>query len=169
MTQDPTAEVPAAGEDAPLDDLDAAILAALRSVAERGDPVPDGLVDRAQFAVALDEVMAEVATLVDHGDRGLVGVRGDDAETRSLTFSGTEVSVTVMVSRVERGLRRVDGWVDDATSARFLRLRHLGGTLESTVDDAGRFVFDRAEAGPAQFVLYGSGDEPTLVTPTVEL
>lgn len=161
--------------DQPLDADDAAVLAELRDLHDHLDPVPDGMVDRVVHAVAWHEVQAEVARIIEHGDH-LVGARGDSTtERRTMTFSGTSVSVTVMVTEQGAGRRRVDGWAtaedaDDADDMDGLvvRLRHLGATQHVPVDADGRFEFGDVEAGPAQFVLEHD-DQALLVTPTVDL
>lgn len=155
--------------DRPLDAEDVTVLAALRDLHDHLDPVPDGMVERVVHAVAWHEVQAEVARIIEHGPR-LVGARGDSTpDRRTMTFSGTSVSLTVMVTEQGPRRRRVDGWVTaDETGALVVRLRHLGATRHAQVSDDGRFEFDDAETGPAQFVLE-RGDEPLLVTPTVDL
>lgn len=159
----------ASNAEQPLDASDEAVLAALRHLHEVADPVPDGMVDRVVHAVAWHEVQAEVARIVDHGSQ-LVGARGtDDGHRRTMTFSGTTTSITVMISRRGEQHRRVDGWVtNDGPGGLAVRLRHLGATQHAQVGQDGRFAFEEVDRGPAQFVLE-RGDEHLLVTPTVEL
>ena len=50
-------------EDKPLDDVDAAILGELRGLYDETDPVPEDLVERVKFSLALDEMFEEVAAM----------------------------------------------------------------------------------------------------------
>src|SRR5919112_6439227 len=80
--------VVAAAEE-PLDALDEAVLREVAALLEDVDPVPDDLVHRVQFALALDEVYAEVAR-VTRLPQDALAVRSDpDTATRTetVTFS----------------------------------------------------------------------------------
>lgn len=94
----------------PLDE-DRAMLVRLRSMWERRDPVPDGLVDEVLARLATDRLDEEyeLLTLVASTER-LAGVRGA-AESRTLTFASGDVTVMVRISSLGGGRARLDGWV----------------------------------------------------------
>src|SRR3989442_13741924 len=101
---------PAAAAAEPLDELDVAVLGELHSLYGVLDPVPADLVDRVQFALALDDLDVEVVRLREETGLDLAGVRGDE-ESRTITFDSD--SLTVMISILPLGPDevRLDGWL----------------------------------------------------------
>ena len=159
----------AGGPDEPLDELDARILDGLVRATQHHDPVPDGLADRAIFAVAGAELEAELATLLATHDGHLAWVRGgDDTQARTLTFSGGYATVTVMLVATGRRTWRIDGWLtpDEAVT---VRLRLTGEQRETAAQD-GRFSFDDVPQGMAQLqVVAADTGTVALVTPAIQL
>jgi hypothetical protein len=155
----------------PLDETDAALLDELADVLTLAEPVPDDLVARVQFALALDEVYAEVAeiTRVQHD---ALAVRSDptaEMRTETLTFTAERVTAMVTVSRAGSDQLRLDGWLAPGAPARVV-LRMQEGTQEVTADDAGRFAFDGVPEGFAQLTIaLGPDPEDTVVTPLFQL
>ncbi len=161
------------GPDGPIDDLDERLLAELADVLDRLDPVPAGLVERARFAVALEEVDVEVAQLLQtSADRAgdLAGIRGATTDhALTMTFAAHSVTVTIAVTEVARERFRVDGWLTGGADVD-VTLRLPGSELHQHVSDDGRFVFDDVPAGMVQLVVArAAGDEPSVVTPVFEL
>ena len=154
----------AAGE---LDATDLALLATLRTHLSEHDPVPDGLVDRVQFALTLDALHAEVATLTSLDLAG-AGARAATEAVRTITFSSESLTTMVTVTAGDPGSVRVDGWATPGAGLR-VELLHAAGTLETEADGDGRFVFARVPTGLAKFALHLPGRSTTVLSPAVEL
>lgn len=148
-----------------IDATDQAVLATLRAALEHLDPVPDGLLERVTFAVALDEVWAEVAEIT-RMPATTAGVRGARANRQSMTFSARGMTVLVVVAPDGAGTVRLDGWVTPDTRSRVV-VRMPDGQRETTVVQ-GRFAFDDVPGGMVQLVVHGPGGGGPLITPTLE-
>ena len=131
-----------------LDVEDARLLAELRELFERVDPVPPALLTMAEAAFVLGDLDAELAAIaydsaVD-SDR-LALVRGL-SDTRLLTFEAD--SVTVELEAVVVGpRRRLIGQLVPPQPAE-VEVRHRGGASATVADDIGRFVAGDVEPGP---------------------
>ena len=164
-------------EHEPLDDVDAAVLGELRAMFDDLDPVPDDLVERVKFSLALDEVFEEVARMTRVPLEELA-VRGDAPQgtrTETLTFSAERLTAMVTVSRTGPGRLRLDGWLAPSETCR-VRLRIQGAAARETVSDAdGRFSFEDLEEGFGQLSFHPLGDEVdhdeqnAVVTPLFQL
>jgi hypothetical protein len=154
----------------PLDETDDALLRELAQLLTEVDPVPDELVSRIQFSLALDEMFAEVAAITRMPNDAMA-VRGDTAGTRTetLTFSAQRLQAMVTVTRTDDGIR-VDGWVAPA-SAVDVRLRMQEEQHETSVDESGRFVFEGLPEGFAQLSFHplDEDDDTVVVTPLFQL
>lgn len=132
------------------------------------DPMPPGLVERAQFAVAIDDIDdldLEVARWSDN--RTLAGVRGGLPGT--ITFFVGDLTVMVNVTRTgER--QRIDGWLVPA-GAHGVEVRVADqGSATTTADEGGRFVLTEVPRGTTQLLVrMHAGQSRTVVTPTVDL
>ena len=132
------------------------------------DPPPPGLVERTQFAVALDDldnVELEVALWAD--TRPLAGVRGGLPGT--ITFFVGDLTVMVNVTRTgER--QRIDGWLVPAGAHGVeVRVADHGSTV-TTADEGGRFVLTEVPRGTTQLLVRMNAEQSrTVVTPTVDL
>ena len=159
--------------DQPLDTTDAVMLAEVARLYEEVDPVPDGLTDRLSFALALDELYAEVAEM-SRVPMDLAGIRGDLAAVRTETLTFTAESLTAMITVTHVGPDRVrlDGWVAPAQGLP-VRLRMQQGRLETLANAAGRFSFDDLPDGFVQLSFHpatgGDGGGSAVVTPSFEL
>lgn len=147
----------------PLDAADLALLAEVSSVLTAADPVPDDLVERIQFALALDEVYAEVAqiTRLDVDAHAVRSEAGADMRTETLTFSTERLTVMLTISRSGTGPDpvRLDGWVTPAVPLR-IQLRMQEGTQDTGTDETGRFVLEGVPEGFAQLTFSpADGDE----------
>ncbi len=144
---------------------DDAMLAKVTRLVDELDPPPAGLVERAQFAIAIDDIDVEAARWAD--DRPLAGVRGGVPGT--ITFFVGDLTVMVNVTRTgER--QRIDGWLVPAGEhAVEIRVADHGST-ETTADEGGRFVLTEVPRGTTQILVRMKADRPrTVVTPTVVL
>ena len=132
------------------------------------DPPPPGLVERAQFAVAIDaidDIELEVARWSDN--RTLAGVRGGLPGT--ITFFVGDLTVMVNVTRTgER--QRIDGWLVPA-GAHGVEVRVADhGSTTTTADEGGRFVLTEVPRGTTQLLVRMNAEQSrTVVTPTVDL
>jgi hypothetical protein len=156
--------------DLPLDQQDLAILDRLATIHTMLDPPPADLDERVTFAIALDDLDAEVARLREQQPAGS-GARSAE-RTRTITFDGE--SRTVMITIVDRqdGMVRIDGWLAPSAPLQVdLRLPEPAPQRTVTADAAGRFAFDRVPHGIVQFLVQppeGSA-MPRLVTPAFTL
>lgn len=157
-------ELAAAAE--PVSSDDVALLGQLGALWERHDPVPAGLADRIEFALTLDALETEVATLTQL-DLAPSGSRGGDTEAvRTVTFTSETLDTMVTLTEAPDGTVRVDGWVAPGAAMR-VEVLLAGSTLEVASDDDGRFVLESVPKGLAKFVLHPDGR--TVLSPTIEL
>lgn len=133
--------------------------------------MPANLVARVQFALALDEVYAEVAEITRLPADALA-VRSEAApgmRTETVTFAADRLNVMLTVSRPAAEHVRVDGWVTPVTALR-ITLRMQEGSQEVSADESGRFVFESLPEGFAQ-LTFTPDDDPrgVVVTPLFQL
>jgi hypothetical protein len=158
----------------PLDDVDAATLEQVRAMYAAADPVPDDLVERVRFSLALDEVFDEVArmTRVPLDAMGVRGEASTGTRTETLTFSADRLTAMVTITRVGAGQLRLDGWLAPPEAFR-VHLRMQGGAHhEVTADEQGRFSFYRVDEGFGQLSFRPVGDDDAanaVVTPLFQL
>jgi hypothetical protein len=141
---------------------DTRILQELRRIAARVDPVPAELLAAARGSLDWRTVDAELARLtfdsvVDAGDGQ--PVRGG-GRPRLLTFAaeGLEVEVELLPS----GPRwRLVGQLVPPGPAE-VEVRYLGGTVDASADQLGRFVVDGVPSGPVSLCCRTAGR--TVVT-----
>jgi hypothetical protein len=154
----------------PLDKTDDNLLREVAQLLTDVDPVPDDLVERIQFSLALDEVFTEVAAIT-RMPMDAMSVRGDTTGTRTetLTFSAQRLSAMVTVTRSDDGVR-VDGWVAPP-GITAVRLRMQDEQHETEVDESGRFVFEGLPEGFAQLSFHplDADDDAVVVTPLFQL
>ncbi|SER20166.1 hypothetical protein [Microlunatus flavus] len=150
----------------PLDDDDLALLEAVRVLWEARDPVPEGLAARIEFALTLDALETEVATLTQV-DLATAGSRAGETETvRTVTFSTETLDAMVTLTDAPDGTVRVDGWIAPGAAMR-VELVVAGSTLSVDADEDGRFVLEAVPKGLAKFALHPGGR--TVLSPTIEL
>ena len=131
-----------------MTDRDQELLAELRGVAARMDPVPDELIAAARSAFAWRTMDAELARLVEDAspeDSRLVGVRSGATATL-LSFEAPDLAVEVEVL-VTGGRRRLLGQLIPGQPGR-VEVRHRAGRTEVTADEVGRFAADDLPPGP---------------------
>lgn len=148
------------GADKPIDATDQLLMQDLAGIHDLLDPVPPGMLERIDFAIAVAELEADIAELT-MGE--LAGVRSE--ETDSVTF--TSGSLSLMVTTVV-GARhvRVDGWVTSPGAE--VDVVGEGVTRTTLADDGGRFSVDGLPRGRAHFVVRRVGYRP-VITPSVEI
>lgn len=144
------------------------LIAEVARLVDELDPPPPGLVERVQFAVAIDDIRnieVEVAQWADN--RELAGVRGGLPGT--ITFFVGDLTVMVNVTRMgER--QRIDGWLVPA-GAHGVEVRVADhGSTSTTADEGGRFVLTEVPRGTTQLLVRMDTEQSrTVVTPTVDL
>lgn len=162
---DPTGGEPLG--DTPLDSLDATILAEVRDLWGRLDPVPAGLAERTRFALTMHALEAELAELT-RPEAALTRLDEDVATAESVTFTSSRASLLVTVTVLDRDTARLDGWVTVAGAV--VRVHTDGGEQVVTADDAGRFTFDEVRRGPVRFAVWPEGPQQRpVVTPPVDV
>ena len=157
--------------DAPLDEVDAAVLAELAAAYTVADPPPPDLDERVTFAVALHHggLEVEVARLTEDL---MVGSGARAAEQpRTLTFDCESLTVMVTVVVLPGDRRRLDGWL--APPAPLVVELRAGGSDAVThtvmADETGRFVVEAVPPGLAQLTVHLPRAGRTVVTPAVVL
>ncbi len=155
----------------PLDQADLAALNAVRACYDEDDPVPEGLADRIQFELTLDQLRTEVATLT-RMDLVETGIRSTATEeVRTITFTSESLTTMVTITPGPKTTVRIDGWAAPAAGIR-VEVQFAGRCSEETIADAdGRFAFDSLPTGMARFALHlGNRDHDAIVvSPTIEL
>jgi hypothetical protein len=159
--------------DRPLDASDLRLLHDIALMYDEADPVPDDLVDRVRFALALDEVFEEVAEMTrEPADAS--GVRSDLAgavRSDTLTFSSERLTAMVTLSPGTGGRVRIDGWVSPLGRRR-VDVRMQGSQQQVRTDEAGRFAVDDLRESFVQLVFHAlddDHDDELVVTPLFKL
>ena len=147
---------------------DTAVLSELTRLVYELDPPPADLVERVQFAIALEDLDVEVARWERAGS--FAGVRGGQPGTITFTVD----NLTLMVNFTSTGARhRIDGWLVPA-GEHTVEVRVAEHESSSTkADDGGRFVLADVPTGTTQIVVHlvnARGERGrTVVTPTIML
>jgi hypothetical protein len=156
--------------DGPIDEVDIATLDEVAELYSMVDPVPDDLIERIRFAVALEEIDFDLMQLVEETPLH-AGVRGED-RGRIFTFAAPLVTLMIRVVGVTEDTVRMDGWLAPPAAHRIM-VRVGADRLNRTADDEGRFVVERMPAGLAQLFIgiaeRAPGPGNLFATPAVEL
>jgi hypothetical protein len=161
-------EARSAGE--PLDELDARIMAGVRSLWDALDPVPPTLVDQIRFAMDLESADFEVLRLTE---RMRFEVARGEEQSRLITFDSDSLTIMIKIDLNRNGTVRVDGWLTPPATHP-IELRTTAGSLTTASDDGGRFALDGIAPGMAQLVVRPTGTVPggrgrTVTTPSIVL
>lgn len=155
-----------------LDLEDAGILAQLRDVFELLDPVPDGLVDRIQLALELEDwdgrlTELELVSLVGATVRGAVETE-TNAPTATYTFASQGLTVVLRVAGIA-GDRRLDGWVAPGRAYR-VEIWQGADVCDALCDDSGRFVAAGLSSEATTVVIHNEEmHDGSFVTPEIDL
>ena len=148
----------------PLDADDQVILDRLAAVHAMLDPPPADLDARVSFAIALDDLDAEVARQHEELATG-VGARSSE-RTHTITFDADSRAVMITIVGRPDSLVRIDGWLAPAAALRVeLRLPEPAVSRTETADPAGRFSFDGVPHGLAQLLVQPPEGGVRVVTP----
>ena len=158
------------GSDEPIDGADLDILDAVGRLFDTVDPTPTGLVERVQFAMALEHIDAEVSRMREERALDMAIARGDE-RSRTITFESTSLTIMITLSETSTGGRRFDGWCAPP-AAHVIELRTAAGSYVAEADDQGRFVIEQVPSGLAQLVvrlaLDPTGTAPrSVITPAI--
>lgn len=131
---------------------DESVLAKIKALFEAVDPAPPDLAERVRFAVALADLEAEAARLVEEAAFEPTLTRGTAEESRTITFDSTELTIMIRIDANADGTVRVDGWLAPACACRIEVSLHDGG-LAVEADADGRFAFPSVPRGTVRFVV----------------
>jgi hypothetical protein len=150
-----------------MDNVDIAVLQDLRELYGDLDPMSADLVERIQFALALEDLDVEVfRACAERG--GLAGVRGTE-ETRTITFDSDSLTIMFSISPSGTAAVRLDGWLAPPAAHR-VELRTEHGQMQTCADADGRFAVDDVPHGLAQLVVHPAAEGTrSVVTPSVVL
>ena len=101
---------PRPSADAPLDDLDLALLDDIREMFQAADPMPADLPERIRFLLALRDLEIEVARLAASEELLVRAVRGAE-QSRTITFDSDSLTIMIRIDANGDGTVRVDGWL----------------------------------------------------------
>ena len=131
---------------------DESVLAKIKALFEAVDPAPPDLAERVRFAVALADLEAEAAQLVEEAAFEPTLTRGTPEESRTITFDSTELTIMIRIDANADGTVRVDGWLAPARACRIEVSLH-DGALAVEADADGRFAFPSVPRGTVRFVV----------------
>lgn len=132
------------------------LMAELRALGGRIDPVPEDAIAAARSAIAWRSMDSELADLVEDSstDQGMAGVRGTPTSLL-LTFQAPGLTVEVQVMGGERGPRLLGQLVPPGPP--HVEVRHPGGLVAVDADPVGRFSTGDLIAGPTSIRCSGAG------------
>lgn len=155
--------------DGPVDDVlsaqDAALLAELRSAAERHDAVPPAVLAAAKASLTWRTIDAELAALAfdSTADDSAVLVRGPGSDEQVLTFETERISVDLQVT-VRGDQRRLVGQLAPAAVADIEVRTAAGVVVRVTSDELGRIPALDVPAGSLSLRLQLAGSSTAVVT-----
>jgi len=153
--------------DGPLDDEDLLVLQLVRDMLESVDPVPVELTDRAQYAMTVALLHAEVASIVEP-ELTAGGVRATDYDrATSITFASRGLTVMVSVEQTGTDTAMIRGWL--TTPGAEVELRERSRTRAVVADNEGRFLLDGVSRGLVHLVIRPDGGANAVITPTFEV
>jgi hypothetical protein len=165
---------------------DEGVLARIKALFEAVDPAPPDLAGRVRFAVALADLEAEAARLVDEAAVEPALTRGSSEESRTITFDSTELTIMIRIDANADGTARVDGWLAPARACQ-VEVSLQDSALAVEADTDGRFAFPSVPRGTVRFVVRppaqqvhtvpdspgpdssGNGRMKTVITPALVL
>jgi hypothetical protein len=142
------------------------VLAQVRDLWARLDPVPAGLTDEVKYALSVKLLEAEVAELTR---MPALASRGELGElTRNMSFTGSRLSLMATVTDEGEELR-IDCWVTIPGAE--IELHAPGLVQTETADQDGRVVFTGVAPGSVHFIVWPepSRTERPIITPTIDL
>ena len=152
-------------ERGPDDGPDDSVLEEIRGLYQTIDPVPNSLYTRVRFALDLDNVEHELATMCADLELS-AAVRGSD-HARTVTFECQMLTIAITITATGTDRYRLDGWIAPPASLP-VEMSSAGSRSRTSSDDGGRFVFEDVPTGEMQLtVLPVSGGPAELVNPVL--
>lgn len=140
------------------------VLDRIRELYEAIDPVPSALYSRVRFALDLDDVERELASVC--ADLELVSaVRGSD-HARTITFECETLTIAVTITATGANRYRLDGWIAPP-AALVVEIRLAGSRRQLSSDDGGRFAFEDVSSGEMRLAVLPVSGGPVEVVHTV--
>lgn len=138
---------------------DADLLVAIARTWQQLDPPPGDLADGVLARIAVEDLEADLLTLVE-GQDALAGVRStsvagrDEVGAWSLEYAGPDLRAVVRLTRVD-GRTRLDGWVVPARPLTVRLATEPPRTVvqQTTADEHGRFAFTDAAPGASRMTF----------------
>jgi hypothetical protein len=127
---------------------DAQLTAALNSLYENDDPVPEAVLSAARGAFAFMDFDAELARLLDEESLSGRAVRAT-GDQHLLTFEAAHLTFVVEATELADGRKLVGQVMPAGPRQLYLECADGGRTL-TEVDELGRFSLPRLPAGPAR-------------------
>lgn len=127
---------------------DVHLLAALNSLYERDDPVPEEVLEAARGAFAWANFDAELAKLLDEESLAGQAVRAT-GDHRLLTFESEHLTFVVEATELPHGRKLVGQVVPAGPRELWLECAE-GGATSTEVDELGRFSLPQLPAGPTR-------------------
>jgi hypothetical protein len=153
--------------DGPLDDDDLMVIQLVRDMLESVDPVPVELTDRAQYAMTVALLHAEVASIVEP-ELTAGEVRATDYDrASSITFVSGGLTVMVSVEQTGTDTTMIRGWL--TTPGAEVELRERSRTRAIIADNEGRFLVEGVSRGLVHLVIRPDGGAKPVITPTFEV
>lgn len=143
------------------------LLAQLRDLGGRVDPVPAHVLDAARGSLSWRDTDAALAALVTDsataGPAALAGVRGGD-QPRLLTFTAGDLTIEVEAAAEDAATVRLVGQLVPPQRAQ-LRVEHAGGgpARPASADELGRFAVAGVPAGPVRLRCEPAGPAGRVV------
>ena len=156
----------------PMDDLDWEILDGVRELFGGADPMPADLPERIRFSLAMRDLEAEVARLVEAEQQHMAGARGAE-RSRTITFDSDSLTIMIRIDANRDGTVRIDGWLAPA-QPREIEIQAIADTLRVSSDEQGRFAFPSVPSGTVRLVVLAVEQGPngagrSVVTPALVL
>ncbi len=152
----------------PLDERDTAVLAEIAAATRTVDPVPEGLAERALFAMTLEALEAELMEL-SYVAAPAMSVRADApaVTARTVTFTSDALTIMITLSSTDGDAVRIDGYAAPGGAMRVAL--HQPGAINATVcDEEGRFSFVGVRRGPSSLVVRNARGA-AMLTPVIEI
>jgi hypothetical protein len=147
-------------------DRDEALLAELRALFARVDPVPPLVTETAKASLGWRRLDADLAELLSDSaleERSLALTRGPATPVRSVTFSSSSLTVDMEV-HVDGEGRTLLGQLSPATTAT-IEIQTVDETrLSAEADRLGRFRAKLPAGGPIRLRVVDSGAGPPVET-----
>jgi hypothetical protein len=141
---------------------DATLFSELRTMWERFDPMPEGLVEDVLVALETRQLAEQYRELLLVSDEhSLAGVRG--AAPRIVEFGLEAVTLMLRIDS-EDGRHRIDGWLAPPRTGRVALEQDGREVASAAISAEGRFEFPDVPTGAARLVISTADEDGYTVT-----